>query len=193
MAARAENGGGPIRTCGVVEVNDKTPVIIEYDPCKQPVFWYVVFSRQCTNLMPWPLRWLTRNGYRHCYAFRNYNGITLTVNHLAQGMIVDASPVPAPDCVATLISEGRDTVVLFAGQLKYCYLQRGIQSCVSVVKSLIGLKAWHVLTPQQLFEYLSNNGGVVLWEAAEKSYSQVTQNAAPSTNANGSNSPDASS
>ena len=144
------------------------PVIFEYDPCKQPVFWYVVFQRTCTNLMPRPLRWLTRNGYRHCYAFRNYNGITLTINHLAQGLILDASPVLAPDCVSVLSKEGAETVVLFAGQLKYCYLQRGVQSCVSVVKSLIGLKAWHVLTPQQLYEYLIHNGGVELCRAAAK-------------------------
>ncbi len=138
------------------------PVIIEYDPCKQPVFWFVAFQRECTNLMPWPIRWLTRGGFRHVYAFRDYNGITLTVNHLAQGLIVDASPIPARDCAALLSKEGRQTVVLFAGQLKYCYLQRGVQSCVSVVKSLIGLKAWHVLTPQQLFEHLIRKGGVIL-------------------------------
>jgi hypothetical protein len=157
------------------------PVIIDYDPCKQPVFWYVVFTAATNNLMPWWVRWwIRRDIYKHVYAFRDYAGCTLTVNQLAQGLIVDASPVPAPDCARMLGQEGRESVVLFAGQLKYRYTQRGVQSCVSVVKSLLGLKAWHVWTPQQLYRHLIEHKGVVLWEAkAAKPYNRAKPNAAP--------------
>jgi hypothetical protein len=166
------------------------PVIFEYDPCKQPVFWYVVFTPTITNLMPWWARWwMRRDFYNHVYAFRDYNGITLTINQLAQGLILDASLVPAAKCVEVLAAEDRETVVLFAGQLKYRYTPRGVQSCVSVVKSLIGLKAWHIWTPQQLFNHLINNGGVVLWQAArQRSYNQASKSAKPSTCANKPNS-----
>jgi hypothetical protein len=169
------------------------PVIFEYDPCKEPVFWYVVFAPTRTNLMPWWLRFFVGDGFQHCYAFRDYKGVTLIVNHLSQGLVADVSPVPATKCVSVLSTDGRETVVLFAGRLKYRYTQRGVQSCVSVVKSLIGLTAWHIWTPQQLFQYLVNHGGVVLCQAAnQKSYSPATPSATRSASASRQSLPDAS-
>lgn len=39
---------------------------------------------------------------------------------------------------------------------------RGITTCVSLVKSIIGIRAWWVVTPEQLMLYLLGNGGEVV-------------------------------
>lgn len=134
------------------------PEIIKYDPCAESVLWFICFSPECNDLMPWYVRPVVR-GFRHVYAMRDYNGVTLIVSHNAQGLIVDASPVPVTNCVRALNAQGVETVLAVAGRLKNGYTQRGVQSCVSIVKSLLGIKAWHILTPQQLYNYLLDNGG----------------------------------
>lgn len=141
-------------------------VLIEYDPAKATVLWYVVFTPMSANMAPWWVRlWMRRDCFKHVYAFRDYAGITLTVNHVAQGLLVDASPISAPDTAHLLGNTDGNAVVLFAGRLKSRYTPRGAQTCVSVVKSLIGLMAWHIWTPDQLYRYLLNNNGVLIWEA----------------------------
>jgi hypothetical protein len=134
------------------------PEIIKYDPCAESVLWFVCFSTECSELMPWYIRLFVR-GFSHVYAMRDYNGVTLIIDHNARGLIVDVSAVPATNCVRLLNARGTDTVLAVAGRLKNSYTQRGVQSCVSIVKSLLGIKAWHILTPQQLHDYLLENGG----------------------------------
>lgn len=38
------------------------------------------------------------------------------------------------------------------------YIPRGLLTCVSVVKALLGIRAWHVWTPEQLATYLARRG-----------------------------------
>lgn len=168
--------------------------IVDYDPCKDASLWFVVFTRTATHLMPWWIDLFTRGGFRHCYAFRDYRGITLIVNQVAQGLLLDATKVRAAECAKALARQADVTVVLFASQLKPRYTPRGVQTCVSVVKSLLGLKLWRIWTPQELHDYLIQNGGVVLCQAEKvvKS-SPAKKNAAPSTRASRPNSPTESS
>jgi hypothetical protein len=166
---------------------------VDYDPSKNAMLWFVVFSRSSSYLTPWWVRLFTRNNFQHCYAFRDYHGITLIVNHVAQGLLIDATNVKARDCARAWAADKGDTVVLFASQLKPRYTPRGVQTCVSVVKSVIGLGAPRILTPQQLYQYLIDNGGVVLWAEKGGKSKPANQNAEPSTCANKTNSPSKSS
>jgi len=148
------------------------PELVSYDPAAESVLWYVVFTGERTRFMPWLVRlFLFRSRFRHVYALREYKGVTLIANQTAQGLLLDASPVPAPECVQVLAKNAGSAAVLFAGRLKSRYTPRGVQTCVSVVKSLLGLSAWHVWTPDQLYRYLIKHQGVELWqEKAGKPY-----------------------
>jgi hypothetical protein len=161
---------------------------VDYDPSKNAVLWYVAFSPRATHLMPWWVRLFTRDNFQHCYAFRDYNGITLIVNHIAQGLLVDATNVKAVDCAKAIARDKGETIVLFASRLKPRYTPRGVQSCVSVVKALIGLAAWRVWTPQGLYQYLIDNGGVVIWAEKGVKSNRAKPSAAPSTCASRTNS-----
>lgn len=44
------------------------------------------------------------------------------------------------------------------------YIPRGITTCVSVPKAVMGIKAWWILTPKQLYNYLLSIGAVSLNE-----------------------------
>lgn len=157
---------------------------IDYDPCQNAALWYVAFSPVATRLMPWWVRLFTRDNFQHCYAFRDYNGITLIVNHIAPGLLVDATNVKAVECAKAIALQKGETIVLFASRLKPRYTPRGMQSCVSVVKALLGLTAWRVWTPQGLYQYLIANGGVEICKAKGVKSNPAKASGSPSTSEN---------
>ncbi len=167
---------------------------VDYDPSKNAMLWFVVFSHRSSHLTPWWVRLFTRNNFQHCYAFREYHGITLIVNHVAQGLLIDATNVKARDCARAWAADKGDTVVLFASQLKPRYTPRGVQTCVSVVKALIGIGSPRIWTPQGLYDYLIKQGGIVLCrqEKGGKS-SKAKPSDSPSTSENRPSSPTKSS
>lgn len=156
---------------------------VDYDPSKNAVLWYVAFSPRATHLMPWWVRLFTRDNFQHCYAFRAYNGITLIVNHIAPGLLVDATNVKAVECAKAIAYQKGETIVLFASRLKPRYTFRGMQSCVSVVKALLGIGAWRIWTPQGLYEHLIENGGVVICKAKGVKSNPAKASGSPSTSA----------
>ncbi len=42
---------------------------------------------------------------------------------------------------------------------KRAYIPRGLWSCVTTVKAVLGLQSWMIITPLRLAEYLRRNGG----------------------------------
>ncbi len=47
------------------------------------------------------------------------------------------------------------------------YVPRGLLTCVSVVKAIIGVRAWYVWTPEHLARYLARMGGEVITRKAK--------------------------
>lgn len=115
----------------------------------------------------------TCRGWRHCY-------VILPVYYPEPGLHADVySQVinPVTWCVHSdvifehpeklcrmAIEEGATTAIKIAIdlQIKRDYVPRGLITCVSLVKALLGITAWYVWTPKHLARYLINNGGSIV-------------------------------
>ena len=104
---------------------------------------------------PWWLHGL-HPGFQHCFAFRDAgNGTTLIVNQVGTRMQCEVAPLGMADMVLDLTACGGRCVLLVirtpapAGP----YL-RGPMTCVETVKALLGIRAWWILTPRQLYRRL---------------------------------------
>lgn len=143
---------------------------LNYDPTDRVHVWYVVFEGEVSSLLPWYVRPFVSPGFRHVYAMRGIRKRgrprTLIVNQVAQGLLVDVCRAPVEHCALAELDAGR-TVVQVAGRLQPRYTLR-VVSCVGVVKSLLGIYAWHVWTPRQLHKYLISTGGRDLCAAMAK-------------------------
>lgn len=42
------------------------------------------------------------------------------------------------------------------------YIARGLLTCVSLVKAIIGVRAWYVWTPEHLARYLARAGATII-------------------------------
>jgi hypothetical protein len=139
--------------------NSQHAQTVLYDPCERVHVWYVVFEDEA--VLPCYARPFVRDGFRHVYAMRAVKKRgrprALIVNQVAQGLLVDVCRQRVEDCALAELDAGR-TVVQVAGRLQPRYTLR-VTSCVGVVKSLLGIHAWHVWTPWQLYKYLISAGG----------------------------------
>lgn len=50
---------------------------------------------------------------------------------------------------------------------KVDYVPRGLLTCVSLVKAIIGVRAWYVWTPEHLARYLARMGGEIITRKAK--------------------------
>ena len=121
-----------------------------------PVDAWVIFSpdAQCwTDELPFWKRRLAKD-FRHCWVILRGNRAWAGISSAAFGIearVFDCEP--AFDLPAALERSGC-RVVHVRGDRPIAYMRRGIISCVSVAKQLIGLRAWHIITPRQLWKYL---------------------------------------
>lgn len=116
--------------------------------------WYIVFEDSIKK------RWYTRylqKGFSHCYLMQKSEAglFWIIVNPVWSHVLIDYRLVktfPSP----------RDYTGEYATIIEYspfidpynhaCIL--GINSCVDVIKRIIGLKLFRIFTPYQLFNYL---------------------------------------
>ncbi len=114
----------------------------------------VIFSGRCGV---WWLRWL-RPGFRHCFAAVDDGARWLTVDPLLHRLEVRACDLPS---TLDLAAEYRrmDLVVLeiTPPEIALRAAPVGIFTCVETVKRLLGLRAPRVLTPWQLFRFLTRH------------------------------------
>lgn len=70
---------------------------------------------------------------------------------------------PTAVCEAAL-KDGATCVISIAVDQKFSgrYVPFGLLTCVSLVKAMIGCKAWYVWTPEQLARWLLQNGGTLM-------------------------------
>lgn len=104
--------------------------------------------------LPW-LRWL-KPGFRHCFLILNDGRHWLTLDPMAGWTELAVQPVPAAfDLVEWYRRRGFLVV-----PARLCPRPAGGAltlapfTCVEAVKRALGLRAWRVLTPHQLFRHL---------------------------------------
>ncbi len=119
---------------------------------KPPRVW-VVFSGQAD--VPW-LR-LLKPGFRHCYIVMRDNGQWISVDPMLHQMEVHvhADLPPDFDMPGWLEARGQRVVMAFIdGSHKRPAPWRPF-TCVEAVKRILGLHARFILTPWQLYRYLT--------------------------------------
>jgi len=130
--------------------------------------YYVVFQNSFFH-RPWHC--FTWNRYQHCWVFYpKYMGppglltrlSTIKVEPLSTFIDTDYWPCDPEEVAKEFIKEDYiiDIVKISLNLPKnVSYNIRGFINCVTIVKSVMGLCKWFVMTPQQLRRYLLRIGG----------------------------------
>ena len=95
----------------------------------------------------------TRKGFRHCCAFK-WDGFNwLLVDPLGQGLDITILNYTSEDDVPSIFRQAGWTVIR-AKTINDKFIFRGLMTCVTVCKQLVGIKACWVVTPWQLYNYI---------------------------------------
>ncbi|HEY7609011.1 MAG TPA: hypothetical protein VIF14_07245 [Alphaproteobacteria bacterium] len=115
----------------------------------------VVFSGRTG--VPW-LRWL-RRGFRHCFVAVDDGVEWLTIDPLLHRLEVRASGLASDFDLAREYRQ-MDLVVLevVPAPMALRAAPPGLFTCVETAKRLLGIRAWRVLTPWQLYRFLRRAG-----------------------------------
>ncbi len=126
--------------------------------------WWVVFSPDkiihAAGLPWWNL--VLAVDWRHCWAMKNDGIVWTAVTQNAYGMEVETLGYGPEHDVPGLLAAGGCRVLHVTGERRVSYLGRGLLTCVSVVKQLVGMRAWTVITPAQLYRRLIRDGAEVI-------------------------------
>lgn len=115
-------------------------------------------------------RIFTKRGWRHCFiivpAYYPEPGLSaeqysVVIDARTNFTEVDVLFHSPKSLVETALDEGATCVIKFSVDRKgqRDYVPRGILTCVSLTKAIIGISAWYVLTPEHLARWLFRNGG----------------------------------
>ena len=96
----------------------------------------------------------TRKGFRHCCVFKwdGYNW--LLIDPLGQHLDVNVMPYTSEDDVPYLFKQAGWKVIRYKKTIKPKFIFRGMLTCVTVCKQVLGIKAAWVVTPWQLHKYI---------------------------------------
>lgn len=131
---------------------------------------YVVF--QGAEHRRW-WRIYTRRGWRHCYlilpAYEPNASLfarpaSIVVNPWIGYLRVDYLPETPGELCRRLLDDGATCVIELPVDQKFsgAYVARGLLTCVSLIKAVIGCNAWHVWTPEQLARWMLRHGGKMM-------------------------------
>lgn len=115
----------------------------------------------------------TRRKWRHCLVVlpAYYPAPSLTaeaysviINPITFCIRVDVVFRSPRDVVQEYLQAGYTTAigVPVDHDYKTDYVARGLMTCVSVVKAIVGVRAWYVWTPEHLARYLARMGGEII-------------------------------
>lgn len=95
----------------------------------------------------------TRKGFRHCCAFK-WDGFNwLLIDPLGQGLDITILNYTNEDDVPSIFKQAGWTVIRVK-TINDKFIFRGLMTCVTVCKQLVGIKACWVVTPWQLYNYI---------------------------------------
>lgn len=114
----------------------------------------VVFSGETE--IRW-LRVLLRAGFRHCFVLVCKNGRWICLDPLAHRLDLDLPDVPEGfDWSGWLGARGLRVVRTVVNQgMESSRFSLAPFSCVEAVKRVLGLRNWRIVTPWQLYRFLS--------------------------------------
>lgn len=123
--------------------------------------WFIGFVGDAGRFNFWDI--ITTKDFRHCYAFRfdGYNWIL--VDPMGSWLEVQVMPYEREDNVPHMMLERGHKVVYVMKNRKNEQVLRGLLTCVSIVKHLIGVRACWIFTPKQLYKHLleKNYGRII--------------------------------
>ena len=105
------------------------------------------------------MRSLFRRGYRHVFAMHPTvaGGTWIVIDPASTGLVVMEVDQSFFDALRLDVSMGNAAVVRAYVRTGGGVVPRGLFTCVGVVKHLLGIRAAHILTPAQLYKYLSRS------------------------------------
>lgn len=144
---------------------------------------YVIFQG-AEHRRAW--RIFTRRGWRHCmvvlpihYPEQSLGAdvFSLVINPLTWGVETDVFFEHPKRLVAEALAEGATAVVKIRIDRRFDrdYVPRGLLTCVSLIKAILGLSAWYVWTPEHLARHLLRNGGELVRESDVSTVRQKAQ------------------
>lgn len=127
-----------------------------------PVVWFVAFKPASAIARPvWWTRW-THAGYRHCLVARQQGeDATLVLDHAGTRLRCDVVPVPIGAFLRGLQEHAACWVLIVVLPMAGAALAwlRPPLTCVELVKSALGIRAWWIVTPRQLARFLRRRCG----------------------------------
>ena len=136
-------------------------------PMRKEVFTaYVVFSGADHSIW-WRL--FTRRGFRHVQmiipasqntSLLSRDGRCILVNAMSFGVSIAIVDKSASEIVADCKQAGVTQVLAYPVKkyFKREFVPRGVLTCVSLLKAVMEINAWWVITPEQLARWLLKNG-----------------------------------
>ena len=96
----------------------------------------------------------TQEGFRHCCAFK-WDGFNwLLVDPLGQQLDITVLNYTGEDDVPRIFKDAGWTVIRYKKTIQPKFIFRGVMTCVTICKQLLGIKACWVVTPKQLHNYI---------------------------------------
>lgn len=112
----------------------------------------LLFTGQTSLKLP---RFL-KPGFRHCLVLIEGRDGWRLINPLAEELLTrKVAPMPVEDLCDFYRQQGFTVVTGTTSGVK---IRRTAGNCVKAAKRLIGIRAWHVQTPHQLYTYVRKTG-----------------------------------
>lgn len=125
--------------------------------------YYVVFQDSDHN-RPW--HFFTPEKSKHCWVFFPRHDGTLRINPLGNYIDVDYWRTNPENLAPQYLKEDKRVVdivkIVLPLKNNLSYNIRGLINCVTIVKAVMSINKFFILTPLQLHKYLISIGGVSL-------------------------------
>jgi len=123
--------------------------------------WWIVFEHFSTR--KWYNKYL-KKGFAHCYALGLCEDTWVIVNPTDAVLDIELRPVADYPTARAYVGEYAKIIrVEVSLPSEHSSWSFGVMSCVDVMKKLIGLKAWWIVTPWQLYKELSDEQRFERW------------------------------
>ncbi len=137
----------------------KVPDATLFDTVDRDVTEWWLLYRDVSSSFAW--RHLLKNGFQHVQAIRREGPYWLRVNPHLEFMDVE---LIRSDCAPHALLENTHCQRVVALRRLHRWRTPHIfapATCVEVVKELLGIRAWWMITPRQLFDYVRVREGVL--------------------------------
>ncbi len=129
------------------------------EPVEPPEQWrlgefLVVFEDSDPDERWRPWRLVTKRGFRHCWAAYNDGPGWLRINPTANGIMVERSLLSTSELMEFHGQQAETRVLYLCSRRPRRFLGRGLLTCVSVVKQILGVRAAWAITPYGLYRHL---------------------------------------